>query len=54
MRCAKGLRVVADHSYDDVPPLDVLLYPGGRAPGRSCTTRTSWPGCASSARPCRY
>lgn len=30
VRCAKGLRVVADHSYDDVPPLEVLLYPGGR------------------------
>ncbi|CAM2781833.1 DJ-1/PfpI family protein [Saccharomonospora xinjiangensis] len=30
VRCAKGLRLVPDHSYDDVPPLDVLLYPGGR------------------------
>jgi transcriptional regulator GlxA family with amidase domain len=27
--CAKGLRVEARHSYDDAPPLDVLLYPGG-------------------------
>lgn len=30
VRCAKGLRVIADHSYDDVPALEVLLYPGGR------------------------
>ncbi len=30
VRCAKGLRVLADHSYGDAPPLDVLLYPGGR------------------------
>ncbi|EID54793.1 DJ-1/PfpI family protein [Saccharomonospora xinjiangensis] len=30
VRCAKGLHLVPDHSYDDVPPLDVLLYPGGR------------------------
>lgn len=30
VRCAKGLRVLPDHSYDDVPALDVLLYPGGR------------------------
>jgi transcriptional regulator GlxA family with amidase domain len=30
VRCAKGLRVLADHSYEDVPALDVLLYPGGR------------------------
>ena len=30
VRCAKGLRVLPDHSFDDVPALDVLLYPGGR------------------------
>jgi transcriptional regulator GlxA family with amidase domain len=30
VRCAKGLRVVPDHSYDDVPELEVLVYPGGR------------------------
>ncbi|MFC4854361.1 DJ-1/PfpI family protein [Actinophytocola glycyrrhizae] len=30
VRCAKGLRVLPDHSDDDVPALDVLLYPGGR------------------------
>ena len=29
VRCAKGLTVVAHHSYDDAPPLDVLVYPGG-------------------------
>ena len=28
--CAKGLTVVAEHSCDDVPELDVLYYPGGR------------------------
>jgi len=26
---AKGLRMVADHSFADAPVLDVLLYPGG-------------------------
>ncbi|MFC7401636.1 DJ-1/PfpI family protein [Citricoccus sp. GCM10030269] len=30
VQCAKGLEVKAHHSYDDAPPLDVLLYPGGR------------------------
>jgi transcriptional regulator GlxA family with amidase domain len=30
VECAKGLTVHAHHSYDDVPPLEVLLYPGGR------------------------
>jgi putative intracellular protease/amidase len=29
VRCAKGLRVVPDHTLDDAPALDVLLVPGG-------------------------
>jgi transcriptional regulator GlxA family with amidase domain len=29
VRAAKGLRVLADHGFDDAPPLDVLLVPGG-------------------------
>ena len=28
--CAKGLTIQAHHSYADAPPLDVLIYPGGR------------------------
>jgi transcriptional regulator GlxA family with amidase domain len=28
--CAKGLVVQAQHSFADAPPLEVLLYPGGR------------------------
>lgn len=28
--CAKGARVLADHTWDDVPPFDVLVYPGGQ------------------------
>lgn len=29
--CAKGLRVIADHTWDDLPgPIDVLVWPGGR------------------------
>jgi len=30
IRCAKGLRVLADHSWETAPPIDVLVYPGGR------------------------
>lgn len=30
VRCAKGLRIEAHHSFADVPPLGVLLYPGGQ------------------------
>jgi transcriptional regulator GlxA family with amidase domain len=29
VRCAKGMRVVPDHTLDDHPPLDLLLVPGG-------------------------
>ncbi len=29
IRCAKGLRVLADRTWDDAPAIDVLVYPGG-------------------------
>ncbi|WP_157254187.1 DJ-1/PfpI family protein [Nonomuraea typhae] len=29
VRCAKGMRVLPDHTLHDHPPLDVLLVPGG-------------------------
>lgn len=29
IRCAKGLRVLADHTFADCPPLDVVVVPGG-------------------------
>lgn len=29
VHCAKGLRVLADHTFDDSPSLDVILVPGG-------------------------
>lgn len=28
--CAKGLRVLADHTFADAPDLDVILVPGGQ------------------------
>lgn len=28
--CAKGLRVLPDHTWESAPPIDVLVYPGGR------------------------
>jgi transcriptional regulator GlxA family with amidase domain len=30
VRCAKGMRVLPDHTFDDAPTLDVLVVPGGR------------------------
>ncbi len=29
VRCAKGLRVIADYSFADCPPADMILVPGG-------------------------
>ncbi len=34
IRCAKGLRVLADHSFADAPGLDVLIVPGGEGTRR--------------------
>ena len=28
--CAKGLRVLTDHTWDDLGAIDLLVYPGGR------------------------
>ncbi len=28
--CAKGLRILPDHTWDTAPRLDVVVYPGGR------------------------
>ena len=30
VQCSKGLAVQAHYSYADVPPLEVLVYPGGK------------------------
>jgi len=34
IRCAKGLRVLADHCLEDAPALDVVLVPGGQGTRR--------------------
>jgi transcriptional regulator GlxA family with amidase domain len=39
IRCAKGLRVLPDHTLDDHPPLDVVLVPGGMGTRREATNR---------------
>ena len=30
VRCAKGLRVLPDHTFEDCPKLDLVLVPGGQ------------------------
>ena len=34
VRCAKGMRVVPDHTWASAPAIDVLVYPGGRGSRR--------------------
>lgn len=40
VRCAKGLRVLPDVTFDDHPPLDVVLVPGGMGTRREVDNRT--------------
>lgn len=44
VECAKGLTINAHHSYETVPPLEVLIYPGGRGtrPHLSDDTQLDW------------
>ncbi len=30
VQCAKGLRIESGHSFEDAPPLDILVVPGGQ------------------------
>lgn len=30
VRCAKGLRILPDHTWETAPQIDVLVYPGGQ------------------------
>ena len=34
VRCAKGLRVLPDHTFENAPALDVILIPGGHGSRR--------------------
>lgn len=44
VRCAKGLRVIADHSFADAPRADIILVPGGQGtrPLASDETMLAW------------
>ena len=34
VRCAKGMKVVADHGFADAPAVDILVVPGGQGTRR--------------------
>ena len=42
IRAAKGMRVLPDHTYEDAPPLDVLVVPGGEGTRREDPARLDW------------
>ena len=37
VRCAKGMRVIADHSFADAPRADLILVPGGQGTRREAS-----------------
>ncbi len=39
VRCAKGLRVLPDHTFADAPDLDVVLVPGGQGTRKEVDNR---------------
>jgi transcriptional regulator GlxA family with amidase domain len=51
VRCAKGMRVLPDHTLSDHPPLDVLLVPGGQGTRREVANPvlTGWIRATSAA-----
>ena len=40
VRCAKGLVVLADYTWETAPPIDVLVYPGGQGTRRQLGDET--------------
>jgi transcriptional regulator GlxA family with amidase domain len=54
VRCAKGLRVIADHGFADAPKLDVLLVPGGEGTRPLATNDHVLNWISATAADCRW
>ena len=54
VKCAKGMRVIADHSFADCPPVDVLLIPGGQGTRREVENPAMLEWIASTAASCKW
>lgn len=54
VRCAKGLRVEADHAFADAPALDILLVPGGQGTRREVTNPAMLDFIAAAAPTCQW
>ena len=54
VRCAKGMRVVPDHTLSDHPDLDVVLVPGGQGARREKDNRELMGWLANVSSGCRW
>lgn len=54
VRCAKGLRVLPDHGFEDAPELDVLLVPGGQGTRREVDNPVVIDWLRKTATRCRF
>jgi transcriptional regulator GlxA family with amidase domain len=54
VKCAKGMRVIADHSFADCPPIDVLLVPGGQGTRREVENPAMLQWIAQTATKCAW
>lgn len=54
IKCAKGMRVIADHSFADCPPIDVLLIPGGQGTRREVDNPVILEWIAETAAKCAW
>jgi transcriptional regulator GlxA family with amidase domain len=54
VRCAKGLRVVPDHTLADAPPMDVILVPGGQGTRREVSNAALIEWLRKTAEGCRW
>ncbi len=52
--CAKGMRVIADHSFETCPPLDILLIPGGQGTRREVDNQALLAWIAEQAHRCQW
>jgi len=54
VKCAKGMRVMADHGFADCPPLNVLLVPGGQGTRREVENPDMLDWIAKTAAKCTW
>jgi transcriptional regulator GlxA family with amidase domain len=54
VRCAKGLRVLPDHSFADCPALDLVLVPGGQGTRKEIDNPVLTEWLAKTAEGCQW